>query len=144
MQQSTFMRVLTAVGLVAALAAPALAQIPASGPAREAADAYQAYIKTVMKATSVKDVLPHLSREALESGLGMPESEEEAKELLELIQLMMPKDIKITGAKVEGEKVVLTATGVDEGAVANGTITMAREDGRWKVAREQWNVKSES
>jgi hypothetical protein len=40
------------------------------------------------------------------------------------------------------KEVELTATGTDEGLAANGTITMVREGGRWKVAGEQWHVKS--
>lgn len=142
MQQSRFVRAVAAAAVVVGLATASFAQVPASGPGKEAADAYQAYLKTVTTAKSLKEVVAHLSKEALEMGPGMPETEEEAKEFLELIQAMMPKDIKVTAAKGDAKKVELTATGTDEGAVATGTITMVNEEGRWKVAGERWNIKA--
>jgi ketosteroid isomerase-like protein len=142
MQQLRIVQTLAAAVIVVGLATAGLAQVPASGPEKEAADAYQAYLKTVAAAKSLKEVMAHLSKEALAAGPGMPETEGEEKAFLELIQVMMPKDIKITGAKVEGQKAELTATGTDEGQPATGTITMVQEDGRWKLVRERWHVKS--
>jgi hypothetical protein len=142
MQQSRLVRILAAAVVVVGLGSAGSAQVPASGPGKEAADAYLVYVKTVAAAKSLKEVMAHLSKEALEMGPGVPETEADAKEFLELIQAMMPKDIKVTAAKGDAKKVELTTTGTDEGAVATGTITMVQEEGRWKVAREQWNVKS--
>jgi hypothetical protein len=142
MQQSRLVRILVAAVVVAGLVSAGSAQVPASGPGKEAADAYLVYLKAVTTAKSLKDVMAHLSKEALEMGPGMPETEADAKELLELIQAMMPKDIKVTGAKGDAKKIELTTTGTDEGAAATGTITMVNEEGRWKVAGERWNIKA--
>ena len=61
------------------------------------------------------------------------------KQMFPLIQAMQPKNIKVTGGAVDGDNATLNATGVSDGAKATGTITMVREGGKWKVAKESWS-----
>jgi hypothetical protein len=65
------------------------------------------------------------------------------KEMFPLIQAMEPKDIKVTGGAVDGDTATLIATGTTDGDKANGTISMVREGGKWKVAKESWSSKHE-
>jgi hypothetical protein len=46
-------------------ASTAAAQTPRPGPTRDAAEAYLAYVAVVEKATTLEEVKPHLSRDAL-------------------------------------------------------------------------------
>ena len=61
------------------------------------------------------------------------------KKLFPLMQMMEPKNIKVTGGAVDGDTATLTATGSSDGDPATGTITMVREGGKWKVSKESWN-----
>jgi hypothetical protein len=65
------------------------------------------------------------------------------KEMFPLLQAMVPKDIKITGGAVDGDTATLTATGKSDGDKATGIISMVREGGKWKVAKESWSSKHE-
>jgi hypothetical protein len=60
-------------------------------------------------------------------------------ELFPMLQMMQPKNIKITGGAVNGDSATLTATGTSDGDPATGTITMVREGGQWKVAKGSWS-----
>jgi hypothetical protein len=61
------------------------------------------------------------------------------KEMFPLIQAMQPKNIKVTGGAVDGDTATLNATGNQDGDKATGTISMVREGGKWKVAKESWS-----
>jgi hypothetical protein len=61
------------------------------------------------------------------------------KEMFPLIQAMQPKNIKVTGGAIDGDTATLTATGNQDGDKATGTISMVREGGTWKVAKESWS-----
>ena len=65
------------------------------------------------------------------------------KEMFPLMQAMQAKDIKVTGGAVDGDKATLIATGMSDGDKANGTISMVREGGKWKVAKASWSSKHE-
>ena len=65
------------------------------------------------------------------------------KQMLPLIQEMMPKNIKITGGSVDGDTATLLATAKNGKQVSSGTITMVREGGAWKVEKESWKSKVE-
>ncbi len=65
------------------------------------------------------------------------------KEMFPMLQAMEPKDIKVTGGAVDGDTATLTATGKTDGDKAAGTISMVREGGKWKVAKESWSSKHE-
>ena len=65
------------------------------------------------------------------------------KEMFPMLQAMEPKNIKITGGAVDGDTATLTATGLMDTDKAAGTISMVREGGKWKVAKESWSSKHE-
>jgi hypothetical protein len=118
-----------------------LAPAPQQGPAREAADAYLAYTRTVRNAAQLDEVLVQLSTEALATFGGRP-APHEAAQMLGMIRTFMPTNIEIVGAAVQDDgSVELSATGTNEGTGATGVIDMVREAGAWKVRREQWQVR---
>jgi hypothetical protein len=84
---------------------------------------------------------------AVRSGVSSERAKEmntpDFKEMFPLMQAMEPKNIKVTGGAVDGDTATLTATGTSDGDPAMGTITMVREGGKWKVAKESWKSKHE-
>ena len=64
------------------------------------------------------------------------------KKMFGLIQALQPKNVKITGGAIDGDTATLLATGKDESGPTNGTITMVKEGGAWKVKQEEWKSKS--
>ena len=64
------------------------------------------------------------------------------KKMFGLVQALQPKNIKITGGTMDGDTATLLATGKDESGTTNGTITMVKEGGAWKVKEEEWKSKS--
>jgi hypothetical protein len=65
------------------------------------------------------------------------------KDQLKMIQAFQPKNVKVTGGAVDGDTATLLATAKDGSETSNGTITMLREGGAWKLSKESWRSKSE-
>lgn len=65
---------------------------------------------------------------------------EEMKQMLELLKIMRPNKIKVTGGFVSGDHATLTVEGEDstEKKKTTGTIEMGLEDGAWKLLGEKW------
>jgi hypothetical protein len=70
-------------------------------------------------------------------------SDPDFKKMFPLIQAMQPKGIKVIGGAIDGNNATLLATGKDDNQVSNGTITMVKEGGAWKVEKEAWKTSSE-
>jgi hypothetical protein len=121
-------------------ASTAAAQTPRPGPTRDAAEAYLAYVAVVEKATTLDEVKPHLSRDAL-AMLGGSPSPQEAAQVLEMLQAMMPSEIAIVDATPKDHGIELRVRGTSAGAVALGVVGMVREDGAWKIGRESWRFR---
>jgi len=71
----------------------------------------------------------------------MPEmSAEETKQMIEMMKLMRPAKLKITGGFVSGDHATLNVEGEDPSSKSkmHGTIEMAREGGGWKLIAEKW------
>lgn len=71
----------------------------------------------------------------------MPDvSPAEAKQMLELMKLMRPAKVKVTGGFTSGDHATLLVEGEDSTSKAKvtGTIEMGREDGAWKLLAEKW------
>jgi len=71
----------------------------------------------------------------------MPEmSAEETKQMIEMMKLMRPAKLKITGGFVSGDHATLNVEGEDPSSKSkmHGTIEMAREGGGWKLLAEKW------
>lgn len=67
----------------------------------------------------------------------------EFKEMFPLIQEMMPKNIRITGGAIDGDKATLKVDASTKEEKSTGTITMVREGGQWKVQKESWSSRME-
>ena len=104
--------------------------------------AYMTYRQAFEKATSLKELFPFVKKESraeleamsaerLEAGLRL------AKRFNEV------KDVKVAKETVTGETAVLELTAVKaDGQPATGNVTLAREDGQWKIDRENWGKAS--
>lgn len=90
---------------------------------------YKAYAKC-MTSEAVKEI------EAQTKEMGKT-----TKEGMELMKIMAPSDIKLTGLKVEGKKAALSATGKQDQEVMYGSIDLEEEDGKWKVGQQSWTNK---
>jgi hypothetical protein len=113
-----------------ATAAPKGTPLPAGGG--EPAKAYLAFDKAVAAGdmAAVKRGVSAEQRKSMD--------DPDFKKMFPLMQAMRAKGIKITSGAVNGDTATLLATGKDEGGVSNGTITMVKEGGAWKVQREEW------
>lgn len=91
-----------------------------------AAGDYEAYKKTVSKAT-----LAQMDKQ-------MKEMKMDSKKSMEFMKMMMATDIKYTGLKVEGKKATLSVTGKMDGQPNKGTVEEVQEDGAWKIGEQSW------
>ena len=62
----------------------------------------------------------------------------DAKKMIGLVKLMSATDIKVLKVVEKGDTADLTVSGKQDGNPANGVVHMAKEDGAWKVQREEW------
>jgi head-tail adaptor len=100
--------------------------------------AYAAYRQAFDKATSLKDLLPHVKKESAAEVEQM--SAERAEAGLRLVKRVRDvKDVQVTKETVTGETAVLELKAVRaDGQPAKGTVSLAREKGAWKIDREDW------
>lgn len=117
---------------------PVLKGTPLPAGGGDPGKAYMAYLKT-MASGDMKAFLGGVSAERAKEASSDPDF----KKLFPLIQAMQPKGVKVTGGAVDGNKATLLATGKDDDQVSNGTITMVKEGGAWKVEKEEWKSRSE-
>lgn len=120
----------------AASAKPADALPPGQALAAGGGEPGAAYAKylAAMRAGDLKKIRPLVAKKRV-ADMDRPDF----KEMLGMIQAMMPKDVKVTGGTVSGNTATLAATGKnDDGSATKGTVTMTKEDGAWKVDGESW------
>jgi hypothetical protein len=110
--------------------------LPANGG--EPGKAYTAYLK-LLAAGDMKGFLAGVSAERSKEASSDPDF----KKLFPLLKAMQPTGVKITGGAIDGNNATLLATGKDDNNVSNGTITMVKEGGAWKVEKEAWKSRSE-
>lgn len=67
-------------------------------------------------------------------------SAEDTKQMIEMMKLMRPANVKVTGGFVSGDHATLNVEGVDPDSKSkiHGTIEMGREGGAWKLVAEKW------
>jgi len=111
-------------------AAPKGKPLPSDGG--EPARAYKAYLKTIQGGNLTQ------IRNAVSSERSKQVADKDLKEMIPMLQAMAPKDLKITGGAIDGDHATLIATSKDGGETMNGTITMLKEGGAWKVEQESW------
>ena len=135
---ATFDVPISAVAAAAADAPPAAPKgkpLPADGG--EPRKAYDAYRK-VLAAGDMAGLRKAVSAERSKSM-----DDPDFKKMFPMIQAMEPKNVKFVNGAVDGETATLNVTAKDANEHSTGTITMVREGGKWKVANEQWQSKSE-
>jgi hypothetical protein len=111
-------------------------KLPAGGG--EPGKAYAVYLKNLI-AGDMKAFLSGVSAARAKEASSDPDF----KKLFPLLQAMQPSGVKITGGAIDGNSATLLATGKDGDNVSRGTITMVRENGAWKIEKEDWKSRSE-
>jgi hypothetical protein len=119
-------------------AVPVLKGKPLPAGGGDPGKAYAAYLK-MMASGDMKAFLAGVTAERAQQASSDPDF----KKMFPLLKVMQPTSIKVSGGSIDGETATLLATGKDGDNVSHGTITMAREKGSWKVAREEWKTRSE-
>jgi hypothetical protein len=80
-------------------------------------------------------------KKAASSTRPMPDlSPEDLKQMIEMMKLMRPAKMKVSGGFVSGDHATLNVQGVDPDSKAKvtGTIEMVREAAAWKLIAEKW------
>ena len=102
------------------------------------AKAYLAHVKAIqsgdyegLKKSLAADVAKQMDDQLKQMG-------KSPKEMMEMMKMMMPTELKFTSLKVDGKKATLGATGKVGGEANKGTIDMVDEGGQWKLAKESW------
>jgi len=117
---------------------PALKGTPLPAGGGEPGKAYMAYLK-LLAGGDMKAFLGGVSAERAKQASSDPDF----KKLFPLLQAMQPKGVKITSGALNGNSATLLAAGKDDNQTSNGTITMVKEGGAWKVEKEEWKSRSE-
>jgi len=102
---------------------------------KEIEQAYMEYRKA-MQGGDVEGLKQYVSKQKLQELEGP-----NAQQMLELIKAMYPANITITGINVKGDTATISATAPAEGGSMEGTVSMGKEDGFWKVLQESWSAK---
>jgi hypothetical protein len=126
------------IGKVAPEAAPVLKGKPLPAGGGDPGKAYAAYLKT-LAGGDMKALLAGVTAERAK----MASADPDFKKMFPLLKAMEPTGIKVSGGAIDGNTATLIATGKDGDSVSHGTITMALDQGAWKVASEEWKTKSE-
>jgi hypothetical protein len=61
------------------------------------------------------------------------------KDLMELVKIMQPVNVKLSDLKVDGKTATMSAEGKSENETMYGTIELADENGQWKVRKQKWS-----
>jgi hypothetical protein len=124
---------------------PALKGTPLPAGGGEPGKAYMVYLKN-MAAGDMKASLGGVSAERARQASSDPDF----KKLFPLLQAMQRTGVKIVKGTVDGNNATLLATGKspessrgDDAPDSNGTITLVKEGGAWKVEREEWKTTSD-
>jgi hypothetical protein len=127
---------------VSVLSAAALAEPPPKGTplgagGGEPGKAYDAFRK-VLASGDVAAL-----RKAVSAERAKAMDDPDFLKMLPLLREMEPKNVKITGGAVDGERATLLVTAKDEHETSTGTVVLVRERGAWKIADESWKGKME-
>lgn len=107
-------------------------RLPAGGG--EPGKAYLAFDKA-LRSGNINDIKKFVPVD----GGGMPPldpKDPETKEMIEFLQMMQPKDLKITEGWIAGDEATLTVVG--DGGQSTGTILMKKEQGSWRIRNQSW------
>jgi hypothetical protein len=104
--------------------------LPANGG--PAGVAYLAYVKTLKRGD-----LAGL-RAAVSADRAKQLDDPDFKKMIPMIQAMEPTNIRIISGSIDGDVATLLTKGKDGDGTSDGTITMVKESGAWKVQKESW------
>ncbi len=65
---------------------------------------------------------------------------EGAEMKLQMIKEFLPTDIEVTGSSTSGGTARLEVKGKKQGQEMTGTVNFVKEDGRWKIEKEEWEM----
>jgi hypothetical protein len=119
-------------------AAPVLKGTPLPAGGGDPGKAYLAYLK-LLTGNDMNKFLGAVSAARAKEASSDPDF----KKMFPLIQAMEPTGVKIVSGASDGKSATLLATGKDGDQVSNGTITLVKEGGAWKVEKEEWKTRSE-
>lgn len=117
---------------------PVLKGTPLPAGGGDPGKAYMAFVK-IVGGGDMKGFLGGITASRAKEASADPDF----KKFFPLMQAMEPKGIKVTKGSVDGNTATLLATGKDGDQTSNGTITMVKEGGAWKVDKEEWKTRSE-
>ncbi|HEX7191906.1 MAG TPA: hypothetical protein VF381_10095 [Thermoanaerobaculia bacterium] len=109
--------------------------LPAGGG--DPGKAYEAYRK-VLLAGNVAGL-----KKAVSKDRAADMDDPDFPKMLPLVQAMTPKTVKITAGSVDGDTAILLTEAKEKGETSTGKITLVKEAGAWKIAKEEWTSKSE-
>lgn len=125
-----------ALGILTTL--PALAAPPKNIESTPQAKVLRANLKAVA-ASDFEAYKKTMSSESLKQmDAQAKEMKKTPKDLMELIKIISPTDIKLTDVKVDGKKATISMTGTSDGQMKKGTADMVEENGQWKVEKQNW------
>ncbi len=102
--------------------------------------AYIAYVAAAKKATSLDELLPHLSK-AYQAMLSAQPKEQKGVWLERLKEGASMRDIKIGKETIAGSKCTLEGTATSQrGMPWKGKVFLVKEDGGWKLDEEAWST----
>ena len=121
-----------------------LAALPALVSAKDLESTPQAKVlRANFKAVAAGDFEAYKKTMSSEALKQMDEQAKEMKkapkDLMELVKMMSPTDIKITDLKVDGKKATVSMTGKSEGEAMKGSADLVEENGQWKVNKQSWS-----
>ncbi len=64
----------------------------------------------------------------------------DAAEMLQMASALYPEGTHIASVQLSGGEATLQLTGRTQGASAQGSVRLVKEDGAWKVSQEDWQV----
>jgi hypothetical protein len=88
---------------------------------------------------SVVDLRACLSSESLQEMGGA-----DPRERLRMLKAFVPKEVRITGATVEGDNATIELEASLDGRKAIGRVALLREGGLWKIDRESWRMSADN
>jgi hypothetical protein len=63
----------------------------------------------------------------------------DAKQMVGMIKSMAATDVKILKIVEKGDTAELSVSGIQDGNLTDGVVHLAKEDGVWKIQREEWH-----
>ncbi|GMU54387.1 MAG: hypothetical protein AMXMBFR33_35330 [Candidatus Xenobia bacterium] len=100
---------------------------------------YQTYAALVHKCVSLKELFPYFD-DARRKELSTLEKDDREM-MLTMLRSLAPTEVKVTSEKVQGDRATLVALGKINGRLADGQVTMVKQQGTWRLAGESWQAR---